>query len=154
MITRRGAILGAVALVLIALLPLAFRQLSGRGASNSNGYSGSGSCRECHEQFYELWAPSHHGTAMQPFDEEFAATEVDPLAKALTVGRADYLVEIEGGRGVVVEKRSEGESRHRILHALGGKNVYYFLTELERGRLQVLPVAFDVRTRSWFDAPS
>ena len=38
-----------------------------------------------------------------------------------------------------------------MLHALGGKNVYYFLTPLERGRLQTLPVAYDVRTKQWFD---
>ena len=34
---------------------------------------------------------------------------------------------------------------------MGGKNVYYFLTPMERGRLQTLPVAYDVRTRKWFD---
>ena len=27
---------------------------------------------------------------------------------------------------------------------MGGKNVYYFLTALDRGRLQTLPVAYDV----------
>ncbi len=34
---------------------------------------------------------------------------------------------------------------------MGGKNVYYFLTPLDRGRLQTLPVAYDVRTKKWFD---
>ena len=34
---------------------------------------------------------------------------------------------------------------------MGGKNVYYFLTPLERGWLQVLPVAYDVRRKEWFD---
>ena len=34
---------------------------------------------------------------------------------------------------------------------MGGKNVFYFLTPLERGRLQVLPVAYDVRRQEWFD---
>jgi tetratricopeptide (TPR) repeat protein len=34
---------------------------------------------------------------------------------------------------------------------MGGKNVYYFLTELARGRLQVLPVAYDVHKRAWYD---
>ena len=31
------------------------------------GFVGSASCRSCHESFYELWEPSHHGKAMQPF---------------------------------------------------------------------------------------
>jgi len=35
---------------------------------------------------------------------------------------------------------------------MGGKNVCYFLTPLERGRLQVLPVAYDLRKQIWYDA--
>ena len=34
---------------------------------------------------------------------------------------------------------------------MGGKNVFYFLTPLERGWLQVLPVAYDMRRQEWFD---
>ena len=42
------------------------RQRTGESAGIEN-YSGTQSCRECHEKFYKLWAPSHHGLAMQPF---------------------------------------------------------------------------------------
>ena len=38
-----------------------------------------------------------------------------------------------------------------MVQAMGGKNVYYFLTPLEKGRLQVLPVAYDVRQKEWFN---
>jgi hypothetical protein len=34
---------------------------------------------------------------------------------------------------------------------MGGKNVYFLLTPHERGRLQVLPVAYDVRRKEWYD---
>ena len=34
---------------------------------------------------------------------------------------------------------------------MGGKNVYYFLTPLDRGRLQVLPLAYDVHKKAWYD---
>ena len=34
---------------------------------------------------------------------------------------------------------------------LGGKNVYYFLTPFTKGRLQTLPVAYDVNKKEWFD---
>ncbi len=34
---------------------------------------------------------------------------------------------------------------------LAGKNGFYFLTPLDRGRLQVLPVAYDVRRQERFD---
>jgi len=35
-------------------------------------FAGSASCRECHERFYQLWAPSRHGLAMQAFSAELA----------------------------------------------------------------------------------
>ena len=34
---------------------------------------------------------------------------------------------------------------------MGGKNVYYFLTQMPKGRLQVLPVAYDVHKQTWYD---
>ena len=34
---------------------------------------------------------------------------------------------------------------------MGGKNVYYFLTAMDRGRLQTLPIAYDVNKKEWFD---
>ncbi len=34
---------------------------------------------------------------------------------------------------------------------MGGKNVYYFLTPMPKGRLQVLPVAYDVHKQTWYD---
>ena len=41
-----------------------------------------------------------------------------------------------------------------MVQALGGKDVYYFLTPLDKGRLQVLPVAYDVRKKEWFNTTS
>ena len=34
---------------------------------------------------------------------------------------------------------------------MGGKNAYYFLTQMAKGRLQVLPVAYDVKKKTWYD---
>lgn len=34
---------------------------------------------------------------------------------------------------------------------LGGKNVFYFLTPLDKGRLQTLPLAYDMGRKEWFD---
>jgi tetratricopeptide (TPR) repeat protein len=50
-----------------------------------------------------------------------------------------------------VEKGPKGTKKYKIEHVLGGKNVYYFLTLLGRGRLQTLPVAYDVNKKEWFD---
>lgn len=121
-----------------------------QGAS-SNIYTGSVSCRKCHERFYRLWAPSHHGLAMQPFTAELARTRLSPQKDEITIGEFRYRADITGEKGQVVERGPEGEKKYPIEHVMGGKNVYYFLTTLDRGRLQTLPVAYDVNEKKWFD---
>ena len=114
-------------------------------------YAGSRSCRQCHERFYELWAPSHHGLAMQPYTAEFAESELISHERDIRIGASSFRAFVGAGEGYVREKRPDGGDRHPIAHVLGGKNVYYFLTPMERGRLQTLPLAYDVRNQQWFD---
>ncbi len=117
----------------------------------SEGMVGSKSCRACHDRFYKLWADSHHGLAMQPFSLELARRRLAPQTEEIRIGAYRYRAEIARGECRVLERGPEGEQAYRIQHAMGGKNIFYFLTPLDRGRLQVLPVAFDVRKKEWFD---
>ncbi|MFH1113353.1 MAG: tetratricopeptide repeat protein [Pseudomonadota bacterium] len=121
-------------------------QLSQRGS-----YTGSVSCRKCHEKFYRLWAPSHHGLAMQPYTAELARNKLSPQTEEIVIGGSRYRADIAGGTGWVIERGPEGEKKYRIDHVMGGKNVYYFLTAMDRGRLQTLPTAYDVNKKKWFD---
>lgn len=115
-------------------------------------YAGSKSCLECHGKFYQLWATSRHGLAMQPYTPEFARANLTSQTKDLVIGNYRYRVDIAPQAGWVLETGPNGKKKkYPILHALGGKNVYYFLTPLARGRLQTLPVAYDVRSKQWFD---
>jgi tetratricopeptide (TPR) repeat protein len=114
-------------------------------------FTGSSGCRDCHEKFYELWAGSLHGLAMQPFTDEFARHNLSPQAQGLEIGGSRYRYALQEGAGLVVGAEPGGEKRYPIDHVLGGKNVFYFLTPMERGRLQVLPLAYDVRRKEWFD---
>lgn len=112
---------------------------------------GSVSCRECHERFYKLWGASHHGLAMQPYTAEFAAANLTVHKSEIAVGQRGYRAEIQPDKGWVVERGPDGKKRLPMVHVLGGKNVYYFLTPTDRGRLQTLPVAYDVRREEWLD---
>ncbi len=122
-----------------------------REGDRAGQYAGTASCRPCHEKFYELWEHSHHGKAMQPFTPEFARTSLTPQEEEIVVDGIRYRAEFADGDGRVVQPGPEGEKTYAMEHVLGGKNVYYFLTPLERGRLQVLPVAYDVRDKRWYD---
>jgi tetratricopeptide (TPR) repeat protein len=115
------------------------------------GYAGSASCRECHEKFYQLWSTSRHGLAMQPYTAEFAKKNLTPQPKEVKIGKSSYRADIAGDTGWILEKGLKGQKKYKIEHALGGKNVYYFLTPFPRGRLQTLPLAYDVNKKEWFD---
>lgn len=133
------------------LLSLGTPSATEQKVPQTNGYAGTTSCRSCHEKFYQLWAPSHHGLAMQPYNESFAEKNLKIQDEVIVIGSYRYRAIIDEGPGFVRETGPNGQKKYPILHAMGGKNVYYFLTELERGYLQVLPVAFDVNRQTWFD---
>ena len=86
---------------------------------------------------------------MQPYTSEFAKKNLSPQTKEIKIGKVAYQADVTDGW--VVEKGPKGQKKYKIEHALGGKNVYYFLTPFPKGRLQTLPVAYDVNKKSWFD---
>lgn len=142
---RLRAWAAGAALILLAGFSSAF------AGEKASPIAGSSSCRACHEDFYRLWSTSHHGLAMQPFTPTLAQSLSTTGIAEIRIGANHYRFD---PAGAVVELGASGaEQRYPIAQAMGGKNVYYFLTPLERGRLQVLPLAFDARRREWFDMP-
>jgi tetratricopeptide (TPR) repeat protein len=123
-------------------------------STSENAYTGSSDCRRCHEKFYQLWADSHHGLAMQPFTARFAKEHLTTSPDDIRIGQADYRVELTADGGRIVERGKDGLKKYPMVHVLGGKNVYYFLTPLDHGRLQVLPLGYRVHEKKWFDVPA
>ena len=118
------------------------------------GYSGSESCRPCHERFYQLWHDSHHGLAMQPVTKEFIDSNIKSFSQKVEVGTDVFEVSLDGDTLVFSEtKRSGVAYEYPAVHAMGGKYIYYFLTPLSGGRLQVLPLAYDCKTDNWYNNP-
>ena len=118
-------------------------------AVHDTTFVGSKSCRDCHAEFHRLWSTSHHGLAMQPYTAKFAEANLMPQKDAIAIGKRAYRAEI--GDGCVHETGPNGPRKYPIAHVMGGKNVYYLLTPMDRGRLQVLPVAYDVHKKAWYD---
>jgi tetratricopeptide (TPR) repeat protein len=114
-------------------------------------YAGSSNCRRCHERFYTLWAPSHHGQALQLCTPEMVREKLKPQDKSIVIDGMNYWFVVQPDKIVVSEQGPSREKQYPVLYAMGGKNVFYFLTELDRGRLQVLPLAYDVHAEAWFD---
>jgi tetratricopeptide (TPR) repeat protein len=89
---------------------------------------------------------------MQPFTAELARAELTTTQQEFVIGGYAYGLEVDAEGGWLLERGPDDTQRYRVEHALGGKNVYYFLAQTERGRLQVIPLAYDVREMEWFDA--
>lgn len=145
----------ASVLMATAMLFIASGCNSEGAAGETEGYySGSESCIVCHERFYDLWADSHHGLAMQPVTPEFIGSGITLTGEEVQVGESLFSVVAEGDSLIFTEKRADGSmAGYTAVYAMGGKYIYYFLTRLSRGRLQVLPVAWDCRSGSWYNNP-
>ncbi len=139
----------AAALLLMFLHTRQQRSPAAPSQAATARYAGSARCRDCHEEFYRLWSTSHHGLAMQPFTTRLARAQLTPQKQDIVVGGHRYRAEV--GAGQVRETTGTGVVDHPIAYVLGGKNVYYFLTPYLRGRLQVLPVAYDLGHKEWYD---
>ena len=120
------------------------------GAEPPAPLAGSTSCRSCHAVFFQKWSTSFHGLAMQPHTGDFARDRLTPQEKPLEILGKAYRAVVSTGADHVEEKGPQRKKTHPIAQVLGGKNVCYFLTPLERGLLQVLPVAYEVNRREWF----
>jgi Tfp pilus assembly protein PilF len=123
--------------------------------SDKKNFVGSKSCYDCHAKFYDIWSTSRHGLAMQPYSPAFARKELRPQSADVVIGKQAFRAEIGEHEGWVLQKEGEQEGgkemRYPIAHVMGGKNAYYFLTPMAKGRLQVLPVAYDVQKKIWYD---
>ena len=142
---------------LIYLLVLSFALFSNQNAdaiefTEQGEYVGSSDCRGCHGSFYELWSTSHHGKAMQAFSGVFART-LDPMTEPLQIGDSSFIIELNAAGGVMRKIDAAGTTQtYPVLHALGGKNVYFFMVPLDKGKLQVAPLAYNVHTKVWYDS--
>ena len=58
-------------------------------------------------------------------------TKLTPQASDLVIGKLKYRADLT--KGVVTETGPKGTKQYKIEHALGGKNVYYFLTPFPKG---------------------
>ncbi|HCE56815.1 MAG TPA: hypothetical protein DER09_03205 [Prolixibacteraceae bacterium] len=119
----------------------------------ANEFTGSGSCIECHSNFYELWSTSHHGKAMQPLSKLFLQTEKLPASEDFLIEGKNYRIVFTDSTMTMVETTGGQTVNYPVNWVLGGKNVFYFLTPLERGKLQTIPLAYNLNSKSWYNNP-
>lgn len=119
-----------------------------------NEFMGSESCRECHENFYQLWEPSYHGQAMMPINAQFVQKHQLPNSNPINVEGHQFTVEFKDSTMTMYERDGDKLIKeYEVLWAMGGHNVYCFLTPFEKGKLQNIPLAYDANRKQWFNYP-
>jgi tetratricopeptide (TPR) repeat protein len=91
---------------------------------------------------------------MQPYAAGLAGVTLTPQREAIKVGDCRYRAAVDANdpnAGCVLETGPQGAKAYPIEQVMGGKDVVYLLTTLAKGRLQVLPMAYDVRKRQWYN---
>ena len=112
-------------------------------------FTGSGSCKECHHKFHDLWATSRHGNSFNMVTDEFVKTNLPTHDNYIEIEGAKYRADIENK--VIIEENQQGTKTYPMKYAVGGKNVFYLITELDGGRMQTLPLAYDIILKQWYD---
>jgi tetratricopeptide (TPR) repeat protein len=114
-----------------------------------DAFVGGERCAACHPTEFAAWRGSHHDLAMQVADEstvlgDFDDAELLHFPTRTRFFRRDgrFLVETEGPDG------APGE--FEVKYVFGVDPLQQYLVELPRGRLQPLPVGWDVARRRWF----
>ncbi len=112
--------------------------------SDSSEYVGTETCAECHEAEHAKWLGSHHDLAMQRATEETVLGDFKD-AKARYYRETSRFFR-EGNRFVIEALGADGKpARFPVLYTFGVEPMQQYLVEVEPGRLQSFPFAWDTR---------
>jgi tetratricopeptide (TPR) repeat protein len=119
-------------------------------------FVGSEACRDCHRAEYDKWADSHHRWAMATASEQTVRGDFeDAVFEHFGVRSRFYR---RDGKYFVHTPGVDGKpSEFEITHTFGWYPLQQYLVPFPGGRLQCLPLAWDVARGRWYhlypDAP-
>src|SRR5689334_13380439 len=131
-------------------LSIAVTVLAGtsEGAEPAPTFVGSSACSPCHAEQYQAWHASQHQAAMQDMSDKaalgnFAGARFTYGGITSTFFRRDggYYVRTDGPDGKLAE--------FRVRYTFGVVPLQQYLVEMPGGRLQALPIAWDVAGKRW-----
>ena len=112
-------------------------------------FAGSKKCMDCHRAEYNKWQNSHHDRAMEIASDEtvlgdFSNVSVDFHGVISRFYRKDskFFVHTQGPANEMGE--------FEITHTFGWYPLQQYLVPFPGGRLQCLPIAWDVKEKKWY----
>ncbi len=113
-------------------------------------FAGSLKCAECHRPEYDKWLDSHHDHAMEIAGEKTVLGDFNnALFKSHGVTSKFYQ---KDNKYFVHTQGPEGKMKDfEITHTFGWYPLQQYLVPFDGGRLQCLPIAWDVQKEKWYD---
>ncbi|WP_119270264.1 tetratricopeptide repeat protein [Taklimakanibacter deserti] len=113
------------------------------------GYAGSASCAGCHKAESAAWLDSHHGWALREAkpenvigDFKDATFTHNNITSRFFRRDGKYFIETDGADGRM--------TTFEVRYAVGIAPLQQYLVEIDKGRLQVLDIAWDAEKKSWY----
>ncbi|MDH3344744.1 MAG: multiheme c-type cytochrome [Desulfobacteraceae bacterium] len=154
---KRWKITGVVATTVIVLsIPFYFLKhksiFSGTDGVQSKpkpSFVGTLKCMDCHQKEYDKWRDSHHDHAMEVADKNTVLGDFDDVVfKSHGITSRFYQ---KDGRFFVHAPGPNGEmGEFEVTHTFGWYPLQQYLVPFPGGRLQCLPIAWDVREKKWY----
>jgi len=112
-------------------------------------FVGSEACRDCHKPQYDRWKNSHHDLAMDVASDTTVRGDFNnaTFAHAGVVSRFfrqgdRFFVHTQGPDGIMAD--------FEITHTFGVTPLQQYLVPFPGGRMQCLPLAWDVNRKRWY----
>ena len=112
-------------------------------------FVGTRQCIDCHQKEYDKWKDSHHDHAMEVADKSTVLGDFnDAVYKSHGITSRFYK---KDGRFFVHTQGPNGEmSQFEVTYTFGWYPLQQYLVPFPGGRLQCLPLAWDVREKKWY----
>ena len=150
---KRWKITGVVATIVIVLsVPLYLlkhKHITGVQPKVGATFVGTQKCMDCHKREYDKWQDSHHDHAMEVADHSTvlgdfnnAVFKIHDVISRFYQKDDKFFVYTQGPDGDMAE--------FEITHTFGWYPLQQYLVPFPGGRLQCLPIAWDVRDKKWY----
>ena len=152
---RRWVIAGVAATAVIVLsLPLYLARQALRGRHEEQGvaeatFVGRDACVECHEDASRAWRGSDHDRAMAVATDSTVRGDFND-AVFVHQGITSRFYRRDGRYFVFTEGPGGAMGEFEITYTFGWEPLQQYLVPFPGGRLQSLPIAWDVERRRWF----
>ena len=113
-------------------------------------FAGNKSCAECHETEHAEWLGSDHERAMDTVSVKSVTGDFNNTTFTSEEGYTSKFYMRDGKYFVFTKGEDAKEKEMEISYVFGLRPLQQYLIETEKGRLQCLPIAWDLQQNDWF----